>query len=65
MVTLLARLSPGVLCQTSSGEPIFLPPLQDMEELISKTIPENIRLMRDLKLDEPLCKLRSSTAAST
>lgn len=31
--------------------------VEDMEELISKTIPENIRLMRDLKLDEPLSEL--------
>ena len=29
---------------------------QSMEELISKSVPENIRLNRKLKLDEPLCE---------
>ena len=27
-----------------------------MEELVSKSVPENIRLNRELKLDEPLCE---------
>ena len=29
---------------------------QSMEELVSKSVPENIRLNRELKLDEPLCE---------
>ncbi len=35
---------------------IFPPPPQSMDELISKTVPENIRLNRLLKLDTPLCE---------
>ena len=40
-----------VICTSSC---FFFP--QSMEELVSKSVPENIRLNRELKLDEPLCE---------